>query len=229
MSWFAKIEETCAAFIERAFANMFPSDLEPAQIARKLVATMEARTRVSEAGTIAPDRYEVYAHPNDYARLEPHKSYLQDEWAALLTDVGERAGIAFEKHPRVDLHEETEMVAGAVEIEASFAQDEVAAQPRRARRGRFMLEVVNGLSAAMAFRVSGAARVGRNPESDIHLPDPSVSRNHALLDVEDGTLLVKDAGSTNGTYLNGQRIESAVARAGDLLTFGTTEVRISAA
>src|SRR5260370_41235165 len=98
MSWFAHIEETCAAFIERAFANMFPSDLEPAQIARKLVATMEARTRQNDGGAIiAPDRYEVYAHESDYARLAAHEEYLQDEWATLIADIGARAGISFER------------------------------------------------------------------------------------------------------------------------------------
>ena len=48
MSFLAKIEHACAAFIERAFAKTFPGDLEPAQIARKLVSTMEAQTRSDE-------------------------------------------------------------------------------------------------------------------------------------------------------------------------------------
>ena len=74
MSWFARIEEACAGFIERAFANMFPSDVEPAQIARKLVATMEARTQSADNGAMAaPSRYAVYVHPSDYQRLLPHR------------------------------------------------------------------------------------------------------------------------------------------------------------
>src|SRR5579872_6319648 len=137
MSWFARIEETCAAFIERAFANMFPSDLEPAQIARKLVATMEARTRHDEGGAIvAPDRYEVHAHESDYVRLATHKEYLQDEWATLIADVGERAGIAFASKPQVRLHESPDVVAGSVEIEASFGGHEIV---RKTRRQAFVL------------------------------------------------------------------------------------------
>ena len=54
VSFLAKIEQFCASFIERAFAKTFPSDLEPAQIARKLVSTMEAQTRDDEGRLRAP-------------------------------------------------------------------------------------------------------------------------------------------------------------------------------
>ena len=218
MSFFARVEEACAAFVERAFANMFPSDLEPAQIARKLVATMEARTDSTSEGPTAPARYTVYVHAEDYDRLAPHRAYLESEWSALLADVAERVGIAFETAPRVELREGTDMVAGAVEI--ATGEEEVAA------RGAFILRVTGGIASEPAFGISGAARVGRSPESDVHLPDPSVSRNHALLDVHNGKLIVRDAGSTNGTFVNQTRVESAELHPGDVVNFGKAAMRV---
>jgi len=158
VNFFARVEEACAAFVERAFANMFPSDLEPAQIARKLVATMEARTRPGEDGPVAPAYYAVYVHADDYARLLPHRAYLEGEWAALLADVGERVGIRFETPPRIELREGADMVAGAVEITTEEAEGSRA-------RSAFMLRVVSGIAAEPEFRINGAARVGRSPES----------------------------------------------------------------
>lgn len=219
MSFFGRVEEACAAFVERAFANMFPSDLEPAQIARKLVATMEARTRQSDNGTVAPARYTVYVHAADYERLAPHRAYLEGEWSALLADVAERVGIAFEAAPRAELREGTEMVAGAVEI---ATDEDDAARDRSA----YVLRMLGGIASESEFRIDGAARVGRSPESDVHLPDPSVSRNHALVDVQNGALIVHDAGSTNGTYVNKERIDSAVLKAGDVVAFGKAELRV---
>jgi hypothetical protein len=220
VSFFARVEEACAAFVERAFANMFPSDLEPAQIARKLVATMEARTRPTESGTVAPAHYKVYVHAADYERLAPHRAYLEGEWSALLADVAERVGIAFETPPRTELREGTEMVAGAVEI--ATEEDEAAARDRSA----YILRMLGGVASESEFRINGAARVGRSPESDVHLPDPSVSRNHALVDVQNGSLVVHDGGSTNGTYVNGERIDSAVLKTGDVVAFGKAELRV---
>lgn len=219
MSFFGRVEEMCAAFVERAFANMFPSDLEPAQIARKLVATMEARTRATQDGAVAPAHYAVYVHADDFARLSPHRAYLEGEWIALLTDVGERVGIGFEGPLRIELREGADMVAGAVEI--ATEEDE------RARvRGAYLLRVLGGIAAEPEFVINGAARVGRSPDSDVHLPDPSVSRNHALFDVQNGALVVHDAGSTNGTYVNRERIDTAVLKPGDIVAFGKAELRV---
>lgn len=219
MSFFGRVEEACAAFVERAFANMFPSDLEPAQIARKLVATMEARTRQSDNGTVAPAHYTVYVHAADYERLAPHRAYLEGEWSALLADVAERVGIVFETPPRAELREGSEMVAGAVEI---ATEEDNEARDRSA----YVLRMLGGIASESEFFINGAARVGRSPESDVHLPDPSVSRNHALLDVQNGSLIVHDAGSTNGTYVNKERIDSAVLKAGDVVAFGKAELRV---
>jgi pSer/pThr/pTyr-binding forkhead associated (FHA) protein len=74
------------------------------------------------------------------------------------------------------------------------------------------------------YRVRGSARVGRNSESDIFLVDPSVSRNHALLEVQDGRLIVSDAGSSNGTFVNGVRVQQCRLNAGDTVAFGKTEM-----
>jgi hypothetical protein len=219
VNFFERVEEACAAFVERAFANMFPSDLEPAQIARKLVATMEARTKQTSQGAVAPGRYDVYVHADDYERLQTHRAYLEAEWTALLTDVAERVGIVFETPPRIELLEGDGMVAGAVEIATEGDQSARV-------HGGFTLRVLGGVAAEPQFRVSGAARVGRSPESDVHLPDPSVSRNHALFDVQDGALVVHDAGSTNGTYVNEERIDTAVLKPGDVVAFGKALVRV---
>lgn len=220
MSFFARVEEACAAFVERAFANMFPSDLEPAQIARKLVATMEARTSQTDSGTVAPAHYTVYVHAADYERLSRHREYLEAEWAALLADIAERVGIAFETTVRTELKEGTQMVAGAVEI--ATEDDEGSGRDRSA----YVLRMLGGVASEPEFRINGAARVGRSPESDVHLPDPSVSRNHALFDVQNGSLIVHDAGSTNGTYVNKERIDSAVLKDGDVVAFGKAELRV---
>jgi hypothetical protein len=71
--------------------------------------------------------------------------------------------------------------------------------------------------------------VGRGKDSDLMLNDGSVSKVHAALLVNrEGTLLVADTGSTNGTFINGRRIAYGEARQiedGDVVGFGDIEVR----
>jgi hypothetical protein len=71
--------------------------------------------------------------------------------------------------------------------------------------------------------------VGRVTDNELTLNDPSVSKIHAALTMnQQGTLLVADTGSTNGTFINGRRISYGEARQiedGDVVGFGDVEVR----
>ncbi len=221
--WFTRIERRCAEFIERAFAQVFPSDLEPAQIARKLVATMEARTEAADGGMVAPARYTVRVHLNDFERLRTHRTYLQTEWSALLADVAQRVGIRFEEaqRPEVELIASEDVVPGGVGIDTGSSSPPA--------QSAFTLRMVKGVPPDGSYRVTGAMRLGRSPQSDIVLADPSVSRNHALLDVRGDALLVRDADSTNGTFVNGERVAQRALRPGDNVTFGKTQMRVESA
>jgi FHA domain-containing protein len=84
---------------------------------------------------------------------------------------------------------------------------------------------------ALVFKPGGKRlNVGRASDNELSLNDASVSKIHAaLLMTGEGTLLVADTGSTNGTYLNGRRIaygESRMIEDGDVIGFGDVEVRL---
>src|ERR1044072_5533313 len=83
----------------------------------------------------------------------------------------------------------------------------------------------------LVFKPGGRRlNVGRASDNELTVNDASVSKIHAaLLMTGEGTLLVADTGSTNGTYLNGRRIaygESRVIEEGDVTGFGDVEVRL---
>jgi hypothetical protein len=62
--------------------------------------------------------------------------------------------------------------------------------------------------------------IGRSPDCEIFLDDVTVSRKHAVVLQRDGTFLVEDLGSQNGTFLNRRRIESGELADGDELQIG---------
>jgi FHA domain len=82
----------------------------------------------------------------------------------------------------------------------------------------------------LAFKLGGRRlNVGRVADNDLSLNDHSVSKVHATVMMNlEGTLLIADTGSTNGTFINGRRIAYGEARAledGDVVGFGDVEVR----
>lgn len=207
----------------------FPSDLEPSQIARKLVTTMETRTRGDDGHMLAPGSYVVYVNPEDFARLLEHRGYLEREWAELLRDMAARVGVYFfDGGPNVEMVARDSVppgladVAVASDVTISIPNAPVITPPKR-----YHLRMMKGVPAYGVYFIDRRATIGRNEESDIFLVDPSVSRNHATLTAQDGVVEVEDLHSTNGTFVNGERIASArLVVSGDVLTFGNTEMRL---
>jgi EAL domain-containing protein (putative c-di-GMP-specific phosphodiesterase class I) len=69
--------------------------------------------------------------------------------------------------------------------------------------------------------------VGRKPDAALSIPSPTVSREHAELTAVDRGLLLRDLGSTNGTFVNGVRIQQpCTVHHGDLLQFGQIVFRV---
>ena len=68
--------------------------------------------------------------------------------------------------------------------------------------------------------------VGRAVTSDLPIYDPTVSRRHAEVTLADGSVSVKDLGSSNGTYINGTQISESTAGDGDIVTFGKVAFKV---
>jgi pSer/pThr/pTyr-binding forkhead associated (FHA) protein len=66
--------------------------------------------------------------------------------------------------------------------------------------------------------------IGRDPESDIFLNDMTVSRLHAVVEMHGNVVKVDDAGSLNGTYVNGVLVDSAELSHGDTVQIGTFQM-----
>jgi len=90
--------------------------------------------------------------------------------------------------------------------------------------------VIAGAAGVFTVTAGLEMRVGRDGATcQILLTEPRVSGNHATLKFEAGQLLVRDEGSNNGTYLNGQRIPASMwtpVAPGTALRFGPVEFAV---
>lgn len=91
--------------------------------------------------------------------------------------------------------------------------------PNKHRPGDWALRPKESQVVSQFHPVSNNAIIGRDPECDIAIENAMLSRQHAKLMIEDEALKVIDLDSANGTFLNGNRVESAQLQAGDELRF----------
>jgi pSer/pThr/pTyr-binding forkhead associated (FHA) protein len=78
-----------------------------------------------------------------------------------------------------------------------------------------------------SYGLSGdVVRIGRDPDSEVVLDHPGISRAHAVIEHKNGAFLLRDCGSSNKTYHNGRPCSYAVLTQGDLLQVGRYLVRV---
>ena len=71
--------------------------------------------------------------------------------------------------------------------------------------------------------------VGRVSDNSFEIPEASVSSHHAELILKGADVLVRDLNSTNGTFINGERVTEAILKSGQILRLGTIEMRLETA
>jgi pSer/pThr/pTyr-binding forkhead associated (FHA) protein len=111
-----------------------------------------------------------------------------------------------------------------VHEEFPFPHDELEA-------GQALLLVKRGPNAGSTFLLDqDATTVGRSTEGDVFLDDVTVSRKHAIFERRTGgAWFVRDVGSLNGTYVNGEQVDETKLASGDEVQIGRFKVTFFAA
>jgi hypothetical protein len=93
---------------------------------------------------------------------------------------------------------------------------------RRIMASQFQLIMRSGPTPGAAFTLEGdQIDIGRDSTNEIVINDAEISRRHARLTFQGGKYVLEDLGSTNGTFVNGQRLAGPrVLKAGEVVSFG---------
>ena len=93
----------------------------------------------------------------------------------------------------------------------------------------YQLVPLVGAVAGTAIEMLPEMGIGRQKENEIRIEDELVSRRHAIVRVEGENCLLTDLGSSNGTFVNGERVEGSVtSQAGDVIRIGGSEFTLAA-
>lgn len=84
------------------------------------------------------------------------------------------------------------------------------------------LKILRGLQKDQAYILKqDNITLGRDPNCTIFLNDMTVSRNHALIDIQQGYHVIHDQGSFNGVWVNNRNVSSCVLHNGDIIQLGS--------
>jgi hypothetical protein len=245
----ARFERLMEQAVEGSLRRVFQTSLQPVQVAKAAARAMEQAQVVGLRGPEAPNLYHVYLAPADFERFRSYRATLVLELGRYLQEYARERRLRLPSEPRIEVLEEPRVRAGSVRVEARFvdveparqaALDEAVEDTRRLRLadlatsgarplgGELWLEDASGLRLALEPAL-GVVRIGRARDNDAVISSQRVSRYHAQLRWVESTWLVYDLDSTNGTYLDSQRVVPSQPRPlepGTVLRVGDHDLRV---
>jgi hypothetical protein len=227
----ARFERALERIVEGSIAGVFRLRVQPAEIGRRLERAMLDGRVISVGTSLAPNLYEVRLHPEDAAAFTGWEQALSREMETWLAEFAFARGLSTVGPIQVRLVEDTSVgrrsvqaagrfAAGAAPVGKSLPSDRGLPPPLR------LLPGDPGMPRLSL--VSSPVRVGRAGDNDLVLADPEVLRHHARLELDGQGWRAIDLGSTNGTWVNGVRLNAATIVAGDEVAFGSIRYTVAA-
>jgi len=235
-----RFEALAERWLEGGFARLFRTRLHRAELAEQLVRALEDGRIAGPNGVwLAPDDYQVFLHPGDYARLGSGRGHAEIEQALTshLMATVQQIGATLAQRPEVHLSASDRVPPRQVEVRAYLTtpQSPAGLSPDTQEFDtRTVQETATEKQSLACYLLIGDRRfpltpspvsLGRNLDNDIVIEHPRVSRHHAQLRQREGQWWLIDLGSANGTTVNDQPVSEAILHPGDLVSLAGVEVR----
>jgi hypothetical protein len=249
MTVLRNIEAKIESLFEGVFGRAFRTNVQPVELARKLVKEMEDHRVISVSRLYVPNEYTVYLSPPDREQFESYEDSLIGELQEYLAENARREKYVLLSPPKVMLETDEDLDVGEFGIATRMAQgaqvtpDEAPApdvepgatmvyKPKVPETEAVPAEELGLEREVATLTVNGKSHrldkrrvvIGRSKDCDIQVADSNVSRRHAEVRQEGAAHWLIDLDSTNGTEVNGRRLKRAKLRPGDTITVGATEL-----
>jgi len=256
MSVLRSIESKLEALFEGVFGRAFRSNVQPVELARKLVKEMDEHRSVSVSRVYVPNEYSVYLAPSDREQFADYEPQLCEELQDYLAEHARRERYVLLTTPQVKLETDDELAVGEFGIATRLVrgprsepptapperagvttiyrpEPEAEAEPEPEPEAEASAEdawlPVAALTVAGQRHELGSHPIvlGRSKDSDIRISDSNVSRRHAEVRPSGDGYTVVDLDSTNGIEVDGKRVKTLDLTDGAAFTLGSTEVVFS--
>ena len=255
MSVLRNIESKLESLFEGVFGRAFRTNVQPVELARKLVKEMDDHKNVSVSRVYVPNEYTIFLSMADREQFASYEAQLRDELADYLAEHARRENYVTLTAPRVELETDDDLDVGVFGIATRMAQVGAAKAGEPAGQAAASHTMIYKPDAPPAPQPTEAASpvdlgierevgvltwngerhelvkervvLGRSKDADLQVQDPNVSRRHAELRQEGATYWLVDLDSTNGVEVRGKRVKRVKLEDGTRFTMGSTEITFS--
>ncbi|NLO06352.1 MAG: DUF3662 and FHA domain-containing protein [candidate division WS1 bacterium] len=213
LSFLSRLENALSSAIDGGLARVDGGAIHPMEIARRLQNEMTEGRLLGMDVPYVPNRFIVRLGDRDLSHMGDVVDEVARQIARHLELYADEEGWAYGGGVTVQI--EGGGRDGRLAIEHTLDEQAPGAQ----------LQVVAGQAGHESFVVYAHAVIGRDPDCEIVLAEPAVSRRHAEIQWSYRGYLLRDLGSSNGTFLNTTEVEEAFLLDGDLIEVGLVQMR----
>ena len=204
MSILNKFERRVDRLVNGAFAKAFATEVQPVEIAAALAREVDDRAVIIGAGrTVVPNLFFIDLAPADYERLSPFANALKLEMAGFVREHITEQRYTTLGNISVELQLDMTLTTGIFRVKAQAEENGNVVEDVQSvdtRRGPHI--ILNGFVHPLT---TSTTVIGRGTDTDIRVDNSSVSRRHCEISLTN-PIKIKDLGSTNGTWIQGERI-----------------------
>lgn len=227
-----KVERGIEKAVRGVFSTGSRAQVEPVEIASRLRREVDNKALTVAAGrTLAPNVFDVQLSDDDFKRAQDWGTPLAEELCDVVINHVRSQGYTLQGPVRISFRRQEELRAGDFEIISST--EKATGAPGTARppvpaapsRQPVRLQPVLDIDGQRYSLNAPSIVLGRSSEADILVEDTGVSRRHLEIRTENGVTHAVDMGSTNGSYVNGQRVSGSTELTdGSTITMGRTKI-----
>jgi hypothetical protein len=217
-------ERRLGGLVEGLFSKTFRSGVQPVELAKTLIKEQVAGRTVAVSEVWAPNRFDFALSPDDAERFGQAEAALSRELAQVARENVDERGWGLMGPVEITFRIDETLRKGDFLCDASLVQGPEPVEPVEAQAASATPILVvreDGQRREVALKAQ-VATIGRLGGCDVVLKDEGASRRHAQLRTTSGVTTITDLGSTNGTRVNGDTIQSRQLTDGDKITIGTT-------
>ena len=220
MAILREFERRLGGLVEGLFAKTFRSGLQPVELAKRVLKEMDAGRSVGVSEVWAPNAFVFSLSPTDAERFQQAEAALITELKEVVRENASERGWGLVGPPEITLEADPSLKKGEFRCKASLVEGEEKVEPVPASAASLQIHE-NGEVRSVVLSAD-VVTIGRLPDCQVTIADKGASRRHAQIRRKDGSYVLTDLGSTNGTRLNGQTVQTGELTDGDRITIGST-------
>lgn len=196
-----QFEQRLDQLLSGALTAAFDEEVQPVEIIAAITREMDEHLQeLANGRLIAANHFIVDLAEHDYLRMQDYLKTLKTEFADVATVHANSQRYTLTGPISINIMQDKELDAGVFRV----SYEQIAAVSNSAPIGAANTHsiTIRGITHQLTRPIT---RIGRSPDADIVISDPTLSRIHAEVTIG-SQIILRDLGSTNGTWYNSERV-----------------------